>query len=201
MSIPARSVIAPVAAAVPAKRGRPRRADADGAILGAALELLGDAGVAGLSMDVLAQRAGVGKATIYRRWVSKEALILDALRAANTPVPVPDEGTVRADLVAYADALVERVGDRRWSDVLPHLIEASCYDVQLRQSLDEYLLGRQATIRLILHRGIDRGELTPDTDIDLVVDVILGSFFYRNLLTGARVDQDFAHRLVDLALR
>ena len=185
----------------PAKRGRPRRADADEAILAAALELLGDAGVAGLSMDVLAQRAGVGKATIYRRWVSKEALILDALRMANAPVPAPDEGSVRADLLAYVDALVEVVDKGRASDVLPHLIEASCYDPQLRHSLDEYLLGRQVTIRLILDRGIARGELATDTDVDLVVDVILGAFFYRHLLTGARLDEEFAHRLVDMALR
>ena len=71
----------------PAKRGRPRRADADEAILAATLELLAEAGVAGLSMDVLAQRAGVGKATIYRRWDSKEALILDALRMTATADP------------------------------------------------------------------------------------------------------------------
>ena len=193
---------APLAPArVSAKRGRPRRADADDAILTAALELLADAGVAGLSKDVLAQRAGVGKATIYRRWASKEALILDALRTTNAPIPVPDEGNVRADLITYTDAVVERFGSDRASDVLPHLIEASCYDDQLRSSLDDYLRGRQATIRLILQRGIERGELGADTDVDLVVDLILGPFFYRHLLTGAPVDRDFAHRLVDVALR
>jgi len=191
----------PEPARVGAKRGRPRRADADDAILTAALELLAEAGVAGLSMDVLAQRAGVGKATIYRRWVSKEALILDALRTTNAPIPAPDEGNVRADLITYTDAVVERFGADRASDVLPHLIEASCYDDQLRSSLDDYLRGRQATIRLILQRGIDRGELGADTDVDLVVDLILGPFFYRHLLTGAPVDRDFAHRLVDVALR
>ncbi|MET0326084.1 MAG: TetR/AcrR family transcriptional regulator [Ilumatobacteraceae bacterium] len=183
------------------KRGRPRRADADDAILTAALELLADAGVAGLSMDVLAQRAGVGKATIYRRWASKEALILDALRTSNAPIPVPDEGNVHDDLIAYTDAVVERFGPDRASDVLPHLIEASCYDDQLRSSLDDYLRGRQTTIRLILQRGIERGELGGDTDVDLVVDLILGPFFYRHLLTGAPLDRDFAHRLVEIALR
>ena len=104
--------------------------------------------MAGLSMDVLAQRAGVGKATIYRRWDSKEALILDALRMTATPIPAPDEGTVRDDLFAYMDAVIERFSPGRGSDVLPHLIEASCYDEQLRASLDDYLRGRQATIRL-----------------------------------------------------
>ena len=189
------------AAARPPKRGRPRRADADAAILTASLELLAEVGVAGLSMDLLAHRAGVGKATIYRRWESKEALILDALRTTTTPIPVPDEGSLRADLHAYMDAVVEHFAPRRGSDVLPHLIEASCYDEQLRASLDAYLRERQSTTRLLLHRGIERGELPADTDVDLITDVILGPFFYRHLLTGAPVDRAFTHRLVDFALR
>jgi AcrR family transcriptional regulator len=184
-----------------AKRGRPRRVDADEAILGATLELLVELGAAGLSMDVLAQRAGVGKATIYRRWDSKEALILDAMRTANTPVPVPDEGNLRDDLFAYMDAVIERFGAGRGSDVLPHLIEASCHDEHLRASLDDYTLGRQATIRLLLQRGLERGELPADTDVDLLVDVILAPIFYRHLCTGAKVDQDLTHRLVTFALR
>jgi AcrR family transcriptional regulator len=183
------------------KRGRPRRADADGAILAATLELLAEVGVAGLSMDLLAQRAGVGKATIYRRWDSKEALILDALRMTTTPIPVPDEGSVPADLFVYMDAVIAHFAPGRGSDVLPHLIEASCYDEQLRASLDGYLRERQATTRLILHRGIERGELPPETDVDLLTDVILAPFFYRHLLTGAPVDREFTHRLVEFALR
>ena len=188
-------------APVPSRRGRPRRADADEAILTAALQLLAEVGVGGLSMDELAQRAGVGKATIYRRWTSKESLVLDALHPATTPIPTPDEGDLRADLTTYTDALIERFGAGRSSDVLPHLIAASCYDDHLRASLDEYTRARQATIRLILRRGIERGELPPDADLDLLVDVILGPFFYRHLLTGAPLDRDFSRRLVDLVLR
>jgi AcrR family transcriptional regulator len=188
-------------APAPARRGRPRRADADEAILSAALEILAEVGVGGLSMDELAQRAGVGKATIYRRWTSKEALVLDALHTATTPIPTPDEGALRADLITYTDALIERFGAGRGSDVLPHLIAASCYDDHLRASLDEYTRARQATIRLILRRGIERGELPDDTDLDLLVDVILGPFFYRHLLTGAPLDRDFSRRLVDLVVR
>ena len=183
------------------KRGRPRRAGADGAILAATLELLSEVGVAGLSMDLLAQRAGVGKATIYRRWDSKEALILDTLRMMSTPIPVPDEGSVRADLLTYMEAVIEHFAPGRGSDTLPHLIEASCYDEQLRASLDDYLRERQSTTRLLLHRGIERGELPATTDVDLITDVILAPFFYRHLLTGPPVDGDFIHRLVEFAQR
>jgi AcrR family transcriptional regulator len=195
--------VGPKPASTPAsqvRRGRPRRAGADAAILTAALELVGEAGIGGLSMDQLAQRAGVGKATIYRRWASKESLILDALRLATSPIPVPDEGDLRADLIAYTDAIVERLGASSTSDVLPHLIAASCYDEQLRASLEDYTQSRQATLRRILKRGIERGELPPDTDVNLLVDVTLGPFFYRRLLSGVTVDRRFSHRLVDAVL-
>src|SRR5829696_3457055 len=132
------------------RRGRPRRADADQAILTATVELLGEVGVAGFSMDLLAQRAGVGKATIYRRWPSKEALMLEAMRTVVTPITVPDTGAVHTDLRGY-------VG-------------------QLRVSLEDYLRNRQTTVRTIIRRGIDRGELAADTDVDLLVDLVLGPF-------------------------
>ena len=185
----------------PSRRGRPRRADADEVIIRATIELLQELGVAGLSMDLLAQRAGVGKATIYRRWDSKEAVILHALRMSDTPIPVPDEGTLRDDLNAYLDAVVRHYHPGRGSDILPHLIEASCYDEALRASLDEHNRQRQATVRLLLQRGIERGELAADTDIDLLVDVLIGPFLYRRLITGAPLDGDFTRRLVDFALR
>ena len=196
------AIAATAGGAAPVRRGRPRRVDADGAILDATLELLNEVGVAGLSMDLLAHRAGVGKATIYRRWDSKETLILDALQRTTTPIPVPDEGSLRDDLFVYMDAVIECFAPGRGgSDVLPHLIEASCHDPQLRASLDDYTLGRQATIRLLLQRGIDRHELPADTDVDLLVDVILAPWFYHHLCTGAKVDSDFTHRLVEFALR
>ncbi len=194
--------VAPVPVAIGRRlMGRPRSADATEAILAATLEQLTDAGAAGLSMDVVAQRAGVGKATIYRRWASKEALVLDALRTAIEPIPVPDEGSLRADLIAYTDELVERFRAGRGSDVLPHLVAASCHDDELRASLDDYVRGGQSTLRLLLRRGIDRGELLADTDVDLAVEAILGPIFYRHLLSGEPVDRALARRLVEHVLR
>ncbi len=185
----------------PPRRGRPRRADADEASIRATIELLQELGVAGLSMDLLAQRAGVGKATIYRRWDSKEAVILHALRVSDTPIPEPDEGNLRADLTAYLDAVVTHYRPGPGSDILPHLIEASCYDEDLRASLDEHTRQRQAMIRRLLGRGIARGELPPEADVDVLVDVLIGPYVYRRLMTGAPLDDDFTQRLVDFALR
>ena len=185
----------------PPRRGRPRRADVDAAILAATIDLLVETGVAGFSMDLLAQRAGVGKATIYRRWASREELILEALETAVAPLPDPDTGSLRRDLQTYMESLVERVGSAPRNDVLPHLLEASCYDEQLRASLEGYVRDRQSTVRTILRRGISRGELPADADIDVHVDAVLGPFFYRRLLSGAPLDRRFTTRLVDHILR
>jgi len=180
--------------------GRPRDAGADHAILTATIDLLGDGGIAGLSMDLVARRAGVGKATIYRRWGSKEALVLDALNVAPPAVPVPDTGSVRGDLTAYATSLAKKFGSAPASDVLPHLIEAACYDERLRASLHEYSRLRQQTVRTILKRAYERGELTDDDDRELIVDLLLGSFFYRRLMSGDPFSPRFAVRLVDFLL-
>ena len=120
-----------------------------------------------------------------------------------TPIPVPDEGNLRDDLFTYMDAVIECFSPGRGgSDVLPHLIEASCYDQQLRASLDDYTLGRQATIRLLLqprHRARRAAGRTPTSTCSST-----SSWRRSSTTTSARarsVDQDFTHRLVEFALR
>lgn len=181
------------------RRGRPRDASADEVILAATVDLLADGGIAGLSMDQVAKRAGVGKATIYRRWASKEQLVVDALSTAPS-IDLPDTGTVRGDLLAYAAALVSAAA-KPSSDVLPHLIEASVYDERLRASLNEYTRSRQRVLRAILKRGYERGELVDCEDREIIVDVLMGAFFYRRMISGEPFTVRFATRLVDFALR
>lgn len=182
------------------RRGRPRSADADEAILAATLELAGEVGINGMSMDDLAERAGVSKTTIYRRWTSKEQLVLDALRAAMGPLDDVDTGSVRDDLRAYLIELGERMWRGRMSDVLPHLIEVACHDESLRCRLDDYVQFRRAPMLAILRRGCDRGELPADVDLDVLADVLIGPFIYRRLLTHAPLDEPFVDRLIGVAL-
>jgi AcrR family transcriptional regulator len=182
------------------RRGRPRSTDADQAILAATLAVAGEVGLNGMSMDVVAERAGVSKATIYRRWSSKEALVLAALRSAMGPLDDVDLGSVRADLEAYLSDLGTRMAEGRMSDVLPHLIDVAVHDAQLRCSLDEYVAFRRRPLQAILERGRERGELRADVDIDVVVDVLIGPYVYRKLLTGDVVDSRFASDLLDLVL-
>ena len=181
------------------RRGRPRSADADVAILAAALALAVDVGVRALSMDEVASRAGVSKATIYRRWSSKEALILDALRSAIEPVGAVDHGSLGADLRHYLSDMTARMTVSR-GDVLPHLIEVACYDPAIRSSLDDWVFHRRAPLLAILERGVERGELPVDTDVELLLDALIGPFVYRRLLTGGAIDESVVDRLLALVL-
>ena len=182
------------------RRGRPRSADADEAILAATLELAGEVGINRMSMSDLAERAGVSKTTVYRRWTSKEQLVLAALRSAMGPLDDVDTGSLHDDLRAYLIELGERMWRGRMSDVLPHLIEVACHDESLRSRLDDYVQYRRAPMLVILRRGLARGELAPDVDIDVLADVLLGPFIYRRLLTHGALDAAFVDRLIGVAL-
>jgi AcrR family transcriptional regulator len=182
------------------RRGRPRDARCDGAILQATLDLLAEGGAGGLSIDGVAARAGVGKATIYRRWTSKEALLLDALGTDTAELANPDTGSLRGDLDLYFEAMIERLRDSEGSDVLPHLIAAACYDPEVRTSLDAYLNTRQRPLRRILQRAQSRGEIGPAIDLKVIVDVLVGPVLYRRLMTGDRIDRSFVRKLFDMVL-
>jgi AcrR family transcriptional regulator len=177
-----------------ARRGRPRVAGVDESILAAALEVVGEVGIAKMSMDQLAERAGVSKATIYRRWTSKEQLVLDAIESAMSPIADVDTGSLIGDLRRYLDELVQRTSTGGLRDVLPHLIEVGCHGV--RTSLDAYVEHRRRPLRAIFERGVRRRELSADVDVEVLVDAVVGPFIYRRLLTGGVIDASFAERLI-----
>ncbi len=180
--------------------GRPRSAGIDEALLEATVQLAGEVGMYGMSMDDVANRAGVSKATIYRRWRSKEALVLDAFAHAIRPFDPIDTGSARGDLVVYLTQLGRRLETDRTSDVLPDLISASVRDDALRESLDAWVRHRRQPLTAILVRAVDRGELAPDADIDTIIDALIGAVTYRRLLSHARLDDDFVARLLSTVL-
>ena len=182
------------------RRGRPRDARCDHAILQATLDMLREGGAGNLSIDGVAARAGVGKATIYRRWSSKEALLLEALSIDGAAMEIPDSGTLRGDLELYFADLLMRLRQNENSDVLPHLIEAACYDTEVSNSLDEYLSNRQQPLRSLLQRAQQRGEIAAGIDLKVVVDVLVGPVIYRRLMTGDRIDRTFVRKLLDIVL-
>jgi AcrR family transcriptional regulator len=173
------------AAAAPRRPGRPRSAESHQAILRATLELLVVEGLRGLSIETIAQRAGVGKATIYRRWSSKEEIVAEAVSNLHAELPVPDTGTARGDFLALADFLVAaseaRGGD---GNVLARLLGEASQDAKLHEIFTANLVEpRRRAVRTILQRGIERGELRDDVDMDLMIDAVVGANIYRALIS------------------
>ncbi len=164
------------------------------------MALAGEVGIHAMSMDDLAHRAGVSKATIYRRWPSREALVLDAFAHAIRPFDLVDTGSLRGDLDAYLRELGHRMQTGRTSDVLPDLISAAARDQALRESLDEWVRHRRQPLNVILGRGVQRGELAPDSDLDSIIDALIGAFMYRRLLTHAPLDDAFVAALLRVVL-
>lgn len=165
----------------------------------AVFELVVLHGVAGLSVDAVAAAAGCGKATIYRRWASKEELVADALRSGLVTIEVEDTGSLRGDLERYADVASERFRTGR-IDVVPHLAYVGATNTAVREALTAYNTRREASIRLIIQRGIERGELDVDVDVDMLLEIVLGPITYRSMFSDRPLDAGFTRRLVAVVL-
>ena len=178
--------------------GRPREERADRAILVATLQLMAKNGVHDLRMDDVASRAGVGKATIYRRYLSKDELVAAAVAGLVSEISVPDTGRTRTDLLALMRSAVEVYRGSVEAAVMPSLVEAMSRDAELAWLVREgFLAGRRAALRAVLERGDLRGDL----DVDLALDVLGGPLFCRLLITGGPIDEQLAEGVVELILR
>jgi AcrR family transcriptional regulator len=180
--------------------GRPRSEEARQRILAAALAELEERGYAALTIEGIAARAGVGKQTIYRWWKSRADVVLDGLPAlAAHRIAVPDEGSLGADLTAFLAATFAERGQR---PVLVGLMAQALLDpafaVQFR---DRFLFSRRAVLRGILERARGRGELAAGTDLELLIDVVYGTLWYRLLLDHAPLDEESGRRLAELVVR
>jgi AcrR family transcriptional regulator len=164
-------------------KGRPRDQGATRAITDAALDLVQEVGLSAVSIDAIAARAGVGKATIYRRWPSKEDLVVDAIVInLTTAVHLEPTGDLREDLVTTLRRLREFMSDFRAGSIFPWLVGevASGSDLGRRYAEAVILPRRQALARMI-SEARDRGELRPDLDIEVAVDMFTGPAFLRKL--------------------
>jgi AcrR family transcriptional regulator len=151
------------------RRGRPRDARLDEAILAAVVELLGEIGYAGLTMERVAARAGVSKASLYVRWPGKVGVVADALRHRSGVVPkVPDTGSLRGDMLVFLRAVVRshRAGFARAASAVSGEIESN---PELRDAFRHSVVGTTTDrVRAILGRAVERGELPRTTDTDLL---------------------------------
>lgn len=180
--------------------GRPRSEAARRAILDAAIAELLEHGYAALTMQGIAQRAGVGKQTVYRWWTSRADVVLEALiELADERIAVPDTGTLPGDLVDFLEATFRQRGQR--PALIGLMAEALLDPVFAKQFRDRFLFSRRAALRGILGRAAARGEIAPDVDPEMLMDVVYGVLWYRLMLDHAPLNEEAGRRLTDLLVR
>ena len=192
--------------AAPRRRGRPRHPTTDGAILQATIDLLTEVGVDGTTTNAIAERSGCSKGTIYRRWPSRDELILDALRTAVQGRPDDIRSVVEPTNPTGSPL---HVASRRGAKIFETTIFREVVPTIARELLSGGAIGRQfradvfqplrAASTARLRDAMDRGEIDPSVDPDLVYDLIFGGLLYRTLL-GQPVDDAIATGIADLML-
>ncbi|MCZ7438414.1 TetR/AcrR family transcriptional regulator [Micromonospora sp. WMMC241] len=156
----------------PRSPGRPRSTRADEAIVEATLDLLAEGStIEALSIEAIAARAGVGKATIYRRWPGKEALLLDALRRLKGDPPRTGGRSVRDDLVQLVGAVGQHV-DPRARMIMPCLVPEVSRSSAHRQAYEAIIEPRREAMREVLRRAVERGELRADLDVEVAMALL-----------------------------
>jgi AcrR family transcriptional regulator len=178
--------------------GRPRSERAHRAILQAANDLLESEGFAAVTVEAIAERAGVSKATVYRWWPNRAAVVMDGfLSIVSSEVPFPHTGHAREDIRIHMRRLAEAFSGKIGRTVAALIAEGQS-DPELAQALrSRWLSVRRTEAREILELGIERGELRDDIDLEVAVDVLYGPIYYRMLVGHGPLDDDFADALAD----
>jgi AcrR family transcriptional regulator len=180
--------------------GRPRDARADAAIMDAAVAVLADWGPAGFTVDEVASRARCGKATVYRRWPSRAELLVETAQRLGLEPPVVDNGSLRADLVELLSTLARKMRDTPAGRILPGIVAEASVEPGMRRILAKFIADRRDRPREVMERGIARGELPADADVELILDLLGGTIMYRELIAREVVDRAYVERLVDKVL-
>jgi AcrR family transcriptional regulator len=153
-------------------------------------------------VEAVAARAGVGKATIYRRWQNKEELLLAALGSLKTPFPELKGDSVREDLIAMLEVMCADKADPRKArrQALLHG-EGEKYPRLMQRYMQTVVEPRREAMRAVIRRGIGTGELRPDADAEVAVLALTGAVMAKEKSADASLDGDFAARVVDGLLR
>jgi AcrR family transcriptional regulator len=181
--------------------GRPRSEESRVSILRSTLRLLKEAGFPQLSIEAIAADAQVSKATVYRWWPSKAALVADAFSAsADEELRFPNTGSVRKDMSLQMRQVV-RVFRSSRGKVVAALLAGGQSDPELIAAFRErFLLPRRRQAYQTLQRGIDRGELPANIDLDLTLDALYGPIYMRFLIRHRELDENFVDELCDVVL-
>lgn len=170
-------------------------------VLHAAFDELGEKGYAGFSMEAVARRSGVHKTTVYRRWPTREALVIDALDSRSDRYSlVPASGSVRADLRAFGLDVFSKLSSRHGKAMLKSLVAAVDESPEVLDKVRSFWRERLDVGAAVVARGVARGELPPETDADLLIEALLAPIYLRVLLSGQPVTDEFLEQVIDLLL-
>ena len=186
--------------------GRPRDPDLEQRVQDAVIEIYSEVGWPALTFDAVARRAGVGKSALYLRWPTKERLLLDALAAQTLPIGLTDTGSVREDLIHFAQQMAKFYQGQNGLVTLRVSLEAITRP-ELLASVQQHGSTSILAARAIVHRGIARGELPEGTSATLVTDIIAGAVLNHILATPLSLREPmvkqldrYIEELVDLVL-
>ncbi len=179
--------------------GRPRSEEAHKAILDATLELLAEVGFSALTVEGVASRAGVGKATIYRRWPSKLPLVVEAF--GQLPgMEDADTGSLAEDLKRMLRGYLQAFNTTALSAVLPSLAGERAHNTELSKVFDPVSKERRVPLMRALERAVARGEIAADVDLELAADLVVGPIAVCLFFKGGRLNPKMVGPMVDLAL-
>ena len=182
-----------------ASAGRPRSEEAHAAILDATLELLVEVGYSALTVEGIATRAGVGKATIYRRWAAKLPLVIEAFGRLPA-LEEADTGDLVADLESMLRSYLRVFNSTPLGAVYPSLVGECASDPELGKLLSPLLMERRRPLVHAFERAVARGELPPDTDLELAADLVVGPIAVRVFFSERKLNPRIVPGLVRVAL-
>ena len=183
------------------KLGRKRDLSRDAEILDAALEVLAETGYDGMTIDMVAARAKAGKATVYRRWASKGELVIEAVACMKqndiSAEKLPDTGTLRGDLIAMVKPRTIEDAQQKLR-VMAGVMSLLGQSPELAEAAREAIVEpRMAVNRMFLRRAIDRGEISPDVDIERIAAISQSMGAFRMLMEQKPVDREFVISVID----
>ncbi|CAB3754561.1 TetR/AcrR family transcriptional regulator [Paraburkholderia solisilvae] len=183
--------------ATAASKGRPRNDEATRIVQRCAVELANEGGIANATVDRIAQRSGVAKSTIYRRWPNGPAVVMDGFLSEILPlIGYEEKSTVIQTVEATIMQLVAALSGKR-GDILRDLLGSAQHDPVLREAfLKRWIEPRRRIGREVLERGVMRGELCADADLDLMLDLLYGGVYYRLVVSFTPLTKDSVRSLV-----
>lgn len=182
------------------RTGRPRDPGVDEAVSHAVFKVLAECGMSGFTVEKVAAAAGVGKATVYRRWPSREDLIQEIWQHVHDDFPPPDTGDLQEDLRIFVGTLADFVSDPDRRLAISHLVAAAKVDPELGKRFNAFKQQRVDAVRRVVQQARNRGDLRSGLDDDTIVEMIVAGIFFRIMVSGGEVNRHYAEQCVDIVV-